>query len=111
MRAERGGVTLTRASTRRRRGLLRRVFGWLLVLVGGALVLAGAGVVFSGPHPGEEWYFRDVSGWAGIGLGLVVLSLGIGALLVCNPIAVRSALHERAALTTTVGRQRTELRG
>lgn len=77
MRAERGGVTLIRASTRRRRGLLRRGFGWLLVFAGAALVLAGAGVVFSGPHPGQEWYLRDVSGWAGIALGLVILSLGI----------------------------------
>jgi uncharacterized membrane protein YidH (DUF202 family) len=79
VRAEGGAVTLTRASTRRRHGLLRRLIGWLLVLVGVALVLAGAGVVFSGPHPGEEWYLRDVSGWAGIALGLVILSLGIFA--------------------------------
>lgn len=72
------GVALTRAGTRRRRGgLVRRAFGWLLILAGAALVLAGAGVVFSGPHPGEEWYLRDVTGWTGIGLGLLVLALGI----------------------------------
>ena len=79
MRAERGAVALTQASTRRRRGLLRRVVGWLLVLAGAVLVFAGAGVVFSGPHPGEEWYLRDLTGWAGIAVGLFVLSVGIFA--------------------------------
>ena len=79
MRAERRGVTITPASRRRTRGLLRRVLGWLLGLAGAALVFAGAGVVFSGPHPGEDWYLRDASGWGAIALGLFVLSLGIVA--------------------------------
>lgn len=72
-------MPLTPARTRRKRGLVRRAFGWLLISAGAALVLAGAGIVFSGPHAGERWYLRDASGWAGIGLGLLVLSLGIFA--------------------------------
>ncbi len=57
--------------------LIRIAFGWLLILGGLALAAAGAGVVFSGPHPDEEWFLRDLSGWAGIAAGVVVLSLGL----------------------------------
>lgn len=70
-------MTVTRARRRRKPSLARRALGFLLVVAGAALVLAGAAVVFSGPHPDERWYLRDVSGWAEIALGLVVLSLGI----------------------------------
>jgi hypothetical protein len=57
--------------------VIRLAVAWLLLALGAALVLAGAGVVFSGPHPGEQWYLADLTGWAGILLGLIAFSAGI----------------------------------